>query len=273
MACNLSGKRAVTRTKPLLMCKVPLFGAWLLLVPLPASAQRPSIEVKEPPVKDWYATSSGEWIFSIPVLDVNGSDRGGIVRFAPFFNLQGLVNYDLSTHFGFFTGLTLRNLGFIYDVPDPPDGQAGSDVRYKFRTYDVGVPVGIKFGRMNHGLVFIGYELELPFNYKEKRFENEKKEDKFDVWFSSRNEPLFHSVMLGLQGPHGATIKFKYYLSNFHNTDFTETVDGVETKPYAGLNANIFYVSLGYDLFDGREFIYRPHRTTEERHAWLAPMD
>lgn len=249
------------------MTKILLMAALLAACPLAASAQSGgTLERKEPPVHDWYLTSGGEWIFSMPILDVNGNDKGSVVRFSPFFNLQGLANYDLSPHFGVFTGLTVRNLGFIYDVPD-------SELRYKFRTYNVGVPVGIKVGRMNHALVFVGYELELPFNYKEKRFANEKKEDKFDAWFSSRNEMLFHSVMLGLQGPRGTTIKFKYYLSNFHNTDFTETVNGVETKPYAGLKANILYVSLAFDLFDGERFVYTPAHRTEEKHAWLAPQD
>jgi hypothetical protein len=251
------------------MIKVPLLAALLAALPLITSAQGSEQKTRnmkwtEPPVKDWYLTSSGEWIFSMPILDVGGSSKGAVVRFSPFFNVQGLANYDLNKHFGIFTGLTVRNLGFIYDVPDSP-------VRYKFRTYNVGIPVGIKVGTMNKALVFVGYELELPFNYKEKRFENEKKEDKFDVWLSNRNELLFHSLMLGVQGPHGTTIKFKYYLNNFHNTDFTETVDGVETKPYQGLNANIFYVSLAFDLFDGGRFIYSPDKKTEEKQAWLAP--
>lgn len=245
---------------------VAAFSAFTLSGPS-ASAQTPSTPPpSDPGPKEWYVTGSGEWIFSVPVLDVNGNSEGAVVRFSPFFNLQSRVNYDLGHHFGLFTGLSLRNLGFIYDVPD-------TNLRYKFRTYTVGVPVGIKVGNMNNALVFLGYELELPINYKEKRFVNGEKDDKFDAWISSRTEPVFHSVMLGLQGPRGTTLTFKYYLTNFHNTDFTEKVDGVEVKPYAGLNANIFYVSLAYQLFDGEEFT-GPHRKAErEQHAFLAPTD
>lgn len=221
-----------------------------------------NIEVKEPALRQWYLTSSGEWIFSMPVLDVNGSDKGSVVRFAPFFNVRAMANYDLGPHFGFFTGLTVRNLGFIYDVPDSP-------VRYKFRTYNVGVPLGLKFGRMNRGLIFAGYELEFPFNYKEKQFVNDDRVDRFNVWLSDRNERLFHSVMFGVQGVHGTTITVKYYLSNFHNKDFTEVKDGVEVKPYAGLEAHILYISLAVDLFDGREFIFhrKPDRKPREQKA------
>lgn len=193
-----------------------------------------------------YGTGSLEWIFSVPVLDVNGSDKGGVVRFSPFFNAQWMLNYDLGNHFGLFTGFSIRNQGFIYQVPD-------TSLRFKFRTYNVGIPVGIKIGRMNKTLFFAGYEVELPFNYKEKRFENERKEDKFNVWFSDRNTLLFQSVFLGIQGPKSTTLTMRYYLTNFHNTDFTESKNGVTTKPYAGLNANILTFSLGYALFDGNK--------------------
>lgn len=193
-------------------------------------------------VHKWYRTSGGEWIFSSALLDVNGSDQGSIVRFSPFFNAQLMGNYDFSPKAGVFVGLSVRNIGFIYDVPD-------TSLRFKYRTYDVGVPIGLKLGDMDGTMVFLGYEVEFPINYKEKRFENEKKEDKFNVWFSDRNEPVFHTVMLGFQFLHGTTLKFKYHITNFHNKDFSEDVNGVKVKPYDGLNANIIYVSLGYGLF------------------------
>ena len=194
--------------------------------------------------KSWYFTSSGEWIFSSAILDVgpDGNDQGSIIRFSPVFNALGMANHDFSEHAGMFIGLGVRNVGFIYDVPD-------SEFRYKFRPYNLGVPVGLKFGDMDGGMVYLGYEMELPFNYKEKEFQNEKKEDKFNVWFSDRTEPLMHTLFLGVQFKYGTSLKFKYYLTNFHNTDFTETKDGVTTKPYAGLNANIIYVSLSFGLF------------------------
>lgn len=212
-----------------------------------------TIEQQAPGTRKWYGTGSGEWIFSAPILDANGSDKGAVVRFAPVVNLQWVANYDLSSRFGFFVGASVRNLGFIYDVPD----SAGSpvDVRYKFRTYTLGVPVGLKIGRMNRGLVFLGYEAELPFAYKEKRFENGDRKDRFHAWFSDRTEPFFHSAMIGFQTRYGTTVKFKYYLNNFHNKDFTERVDNTTVRPYSGLNANLITLSLSIDLFRGTEFV------------------
>ncbi|MBK9420109.1 MAG: hypothetical protein IPN44_03540 [Flavobacteriales bacterium] len=190
-----------------------------------------------------YFSGSGELIFSAPILDVNGSDKGSVVRFSPFFNVQSILNMDVSEHVGFFTGLGLRNQGFIYQVPD-------TNIRYKFRTYNIGIPVGMKIGTMNKELVYFGYELELPFNYKEKKFIDGDREDRFDVWFGDRTERLFHSVFLGFQGPYGSNLTIRYYLNNFHNTAFKETKDGVTTTPYAGMKENIIAVSLGFGLFD-----------------------
>ncbi|MBL7940298.1 MAG: hypothetical protein JNL43_13130 [Flavobacteriales bacterium] len=213
----------------------------LLLAPMFTSGQ-----TVEPPPGKAYFSSGGETIFSMPILDVGGSDQGSIVRFSPFFNAQGMVNYDLSKSFGLFTGLSIRNQGFIYQVPD-------TSLRFKFRTYNLGVPVGFKVGTMNHTLVFLGYQLEVPINYKEKRFENEKKEEKFNVWFSDRTEKIFHSVFIGFQGPGSSVLTVRYYLNNFHNKNYTEEKDGITYKPYDGLNANILAISAGFRVFDGRK--------------------
>ncbi len=215
-----------------------------------------------PSAKKAYLTTSGEWIFSMPILDVGGSDKGGVVRFSPVFNGQTMVNYDLSAHAGLFTGISIRNQGFIYKVPD-------TDIRYKFRTYNVGIPVGLKLGKMNNTLVFLGYELELPFNYKEKRFEGDHKEEKFNVWFSDRNSTFYQSVFVGFQGPGSSILTVRYYLTNFHNQDFTEKKDGVTLKPYDGLNANVLAVSIGFGLFDVRKRVPTHfHTETPVKTAW-----
>lgn len=193
-----------------------------------------------------YFSGSGELIFTVPVLDVNGSDKGAVVRFAPFFNTQAILNMDLNDHVGFFTGLGIRNQGFIYQVPD-------TNIRYKFRTYNVGIPVGLKLGTMKQRLVYLGYELEFPFNYKEKKFVGDERDDRFNVWMSDRTERLFHSVFLGFQGPYGSNLTIRYYLNNFHNTAFSETKDGITTTPYAGMKENIIAVSLGMGLFNTKK--------------------
>lgn len=215
----------------LLLCCAPVYGqdgAWTSFTDTP------------PPGKA-YLTEGGEWLLTLPILD-DGS--GDVVRFAPLFNARYLLHYDANEHIGFFTGLSVSNLGFIHDAPNGD--------RYKYRTYNAGLPVGIKLGRMHGTLVALGYELEKPLNYKEKRFVNERKEDKFNVWFSERTEPWFHSVFLSAQGPAGSTLTVRYHLTTFHNTSYVERMDAGDVRPYAELGGNLLVVSVGFGLYNGK---------------------
>ena len=189
----------------------------------------------------FYGSGGSEMIFSLATIDNQGESTGNVLRWAPVFNLQGFANLDLSNTVGFFAGLGFRNVGFIYNMPN-------SSITMKYRTYNLGIPVGVKLGKLDFMFLFAGYEIEFPFHYKEKKFENEKK-DKFTVWFSNRVEPVQHALFAGLQFPHGLDVKFKYYLTNFHNLNYVEIVDNEETKPYEFLRTNIFYFSLSWNLF------------------------
>lgn len=202
-----------------------------------------NISVAQTEYKKAYVSSGGEMIFSMANISADGVDIDPVVRFSTFFNVQTLVNYDFSSSAGVFTGLSIKNVGFIFDVPN-------SNERKKVRTYNLGIPVGFKLGNLDNIFIYGGYELEFPINYKEKTFVNDEKEDKFNVWFSSRTKTVQSSVFVGLQFPFGANLKFKYYLSNFFNEDYTaKDENGISYKPYEGLEANIFYFSLSFDLF------------------------
>jgi len=196
--------------------------------------------------KKIYTTTSGELIFSFANINYKGDETGSIMRFSPVVNLQNWINIDKSENFGWFSGLSVRNVGFIYEPPD----QTG--IKKKYRTYNIGVPIGIKVGNLSKSFLFGGYELEMPVNFKEKTFENENK-TKNNVWFSNQVTTFQHSLMLGVQLPHGATLKFKYYLSNFFNKDYTRS-DG--SKPYQNSDYNIFYFSLSFGLLKNTEFYY-----------------
>jgi hypothetical protein len=189
----------------------------------------------------FYGSSASEMIFSFAVIDNDGNDQGSILRWAPVFNIQGFANFDIANTIGLFTGLGIKNVGFIYDVPN-------SSIRMKYRTYNFGIPVGMKIGKLDFMFLFAGYEIEFPFHYKEKKFENEIKE-KFGVWFSERVEPVQHSLIAGIQFPYGAVIKFKYYLTNFHNRDYTEEINGQFSKPYENLKSNVILISLAWNMF------------------------
>lgn len=190
-----------------------------------------------------YWSGSAEMIFSWATIDNQGNSSGNIMRWAPVINLQGMLNHDFNNTIGLFTGLAVRNVGFIYE--DPFDI---NKTKFKYRTYNIGIPFGFKVGKLDKALFFAGYEIEIPFVYKEKQFVNDAKDSKDVIWFSDRVEIFQQAVMVGVQLPYGATLKFKYYLSNFHNRDYIALIDGVETKPY-DFESNVFYFSIAWNVF------------------------
>lgn len=208
-----------------------------------------------------YVTSGGEMIFSFANIDNNGINPENIVRFSPVFNAQVYGNFDFGQNFGLIAGGSIRNVGFINGNTDPEN----SGVKKKYRNYNLGIPIGIKIGKLNKVFLFGGYEIEFPFHYKEKTFVNGTKQDaKISTWFSSRTPVLYHTVFAGIQFPYGMSLKFKYYLTNFFNKDFTETVNGVQTKPYSGYDANVFYFSFSFALFQNNKVYYKEYKESSD---------
>jgi hypothetical protein len=167
-----------------------------------------------------------------------------------------MLNHDLSNNFGVFTGLALRNVGYIYDHYNLNYQDPGVDkfVKKKFRSYNVGVPVGIKVGNLDNFFIYGGYEVEFPFLYKEKTFDQGDKIEKITGWFSKREEWLQHGFLAGIQFKNGINLKFKYYMSEFHNQDF---VDYNGSRPYSGIESHIFYFSFSSYLFKNTKY-YSP---------------
>ncbi len=203
-------------------------------------------------MKGFYGSQEMEIIFSLAEIDAPGTNVENILRFSPVFNFMGYTNLDFGKNFGIYGGLGFRNVGFIADFPDTED-----DLRIKYRTYNAGVPIGFKIGNLdqkNPRFLFAGYELELPFHYKEKRFENGDKVDKITSWFTNRTDVLAHAVFAGFQFPNGVSLKMKYYLSEFFNSSFVEYIDDpdgnrVGIRPFENLHVNVFYFSLSFYPF------------------------
>jgi hypothetical protein len=118
---------------------------------------------------------------------------------------------------------------------------------------------------MNRSFLYGGYELEIPVNFKEKIFTNGDKTSKRSEWFSAETTTFNHAVFVGVQMPHGANIKFKYYLTNFFNKDYT-TLDsqGLSYKPYQDMNVNVFYFSLNLFILKNTHFYYDKEKPTSE---------
>jgi len=197
-----------------------------------------------------YFTSGGELIFSFASIDNKGDDGGNVMRFTGFLHLQGLLNHDFNNTLGIFTGLAIRNVGFIYN-----NWETG--LKKKYRTYNLGIPFGFKLGAMNRTHMYAGYEIEFPTNYKEKTFNNERKDDKFNIWFTSRVPTIYNTVFVGIQFRYGINLKFKYYLTNFFDQSYSEiNNDGIKEQPFKDIDVRIFYFFLNINLFRGSKFSY-----------------
>lgn len=197
--------------------------------------------------KSTYVTTYIDFPFTWSNATDNGVDLNGVVRFTPFFNFGNNLNIDFSDKAGFYVGWSIHNTGFIYDVD--------ASTRKKVRNYYLGIPVGLKLGNMWGSFLYTGYEIEFPFNYKEKTIINEQK-TKFSTWFSSRTG-IQQSFTVGVQSPYGASLKFKYYFTNFYKQSYTESNgSGGTVKPYEDFNANIFWLSLTFEIFRGLDFVY-----------------
>lgn len=197
-----------------------------------------------------YFTSGTEFIFSWASIDNDGVEGNNVMRFTGFLHLQGMYNYDFNNSVGLITGIALRNVGFIENGPDP-------GLKKKYRTYNIGIPIGFKLGSMGRTHLYGGYEIEFPINYKEKTFNNEIKEDKFNIWFSKRVPAFYNTVFVGIQFKYGLNLKFKYYLTNFFNQSYSEVnQDGITIYPYENKDVRIFYFSLNINLFRDVHFNY-----------------
>jgi hypothetical protein len=197
-----------------------------------------TIEVSKAQIKT-YTTSGTEFIFSFADYKVNSESINTPLRFSCFLHLGNEYHVDLTKNLGFFTGYGLRNIGF---------SSTQGDSTYKRRNYYFGVPLAIKLGNLNDGTyLYAGGEAELALNYKEKLFISEKKIEsaKFNVWFSDRTPLIMPSLFVGLNTKSGMNLKFKYYLKDFFNRNFTE--NGV--KIYQNVDeAKIFYFSISWNV-------------------------
>lgn len=220
--------------------------------------------------KKSYVSFEGEMIFSLAnIEEPELADLEQNLRWSPVFNLAWHYNYDATDFFGLNIGLGIRNVGFIVKNDGFSIGNNVLDTesvgidRKKYRTYNLGLPIGFKLGRLDQArplFVFAGVEFEIPFHYKEKQFDGGDKLRKRTDWFSDRTTDFQQSVFVGIQLPDGFSLKAKYYLTEFFNSDFTETIsagegsENVVISPYENFNANIVYLSVTWFPFQDLDY-------------------
>jgi hypothetical protein len=187
-----------------------------------------------------YMSHGGELILSFS--DASHAGLKSIPRLSGAIHCQSLINVNISRILGLYTGLALRNIGIIYKQNDSLF--SNQEVKYKQRSYTLGIPLAIKIGNMNKKkFLYAGGEIEYAFAYKQKIFVGKHK-DVFSNWFGKQVNPWQPSLFAGIQIRNGFNLKFKYYLNNFLNKDYTTSQNGQLYKPFANMNSHIWYVSV-----------------------------
>jgi hypothetical protein len=201
-----------------------------------------------------YHSSGSEIILSGADMVFNGTDVNNNMRFTLFFHTQQQINFDLTNNIGLYTGLAIRNVGLImedlyqnvgYDV-DNTDPDYNKNTKIKHRSYSLGFPLAVKIGSFDKNYFFYaGGEYEWMFAYKQKKFIDGEKY-KFTEWTSDRVNPWIPSLFAGIQFPYGFNLKFKYYLNDFLNKDFTGQDFGQDVDYSQFQSSNIWYISLSF---------------------------
>lgn len=186
----------------------------------------------------WYITRGGDAaLVSFSNVSRNGKMLNNVPRFTAFLNTGTNFNYNFSKNAGFFTGINGKNIGLIYDDND--------SVRWKRRVLAIGVPAGFKFGNLKkHNFFYFGGQADFAINYKQKKFIDGKKVEKNNDWFGKQTPIFMPSVFAGFQTNRKLGLKAQYFINNFFNRDYTEGT----AKPFAGMEANVFFLTLSYDF-------------------------
>ncbi len=128
-------------------------------------------------------------------------------------------------------GLNIKNLGFIIK---------GDTTTNKYRVYTLGVPVGLKIGKLKGNHLIVGGGVDFPFNYKVKRWDrNRQNKTKSNEWFSNKVNPVLPYATVGARFKNSITAKVLYYPTNFWNDNHAI---------YKNSTANLIVLTLGFDI-------------------------
>jgi hypothetical protein len=184
-----------------------------------------------------YSTSGGELIFQSAVIEQNGDNVNTNLRFTLWFHAGEYVHLDAGNNIGFFSGIGIRNVGFI---------TSENDVKTKYRSYNLGIPLALKLGSFKDNFyIYGGGEYEWMFHFKQKTFIDDDK-IKYSKWFSDRTPHFIPSVFAGIQFPKGINIKFKYYLDDFLNHKYQGSGVNSDYTPFT--KTQVWYIALSFQF-------------------------
>jgi len=187
--------------------------------------------------QDVYTITSSELLFQSSTIEKSGEQLNTNLRFTLFFHLGEYVHFDMGNYVGLYTGLGIRNVGFITEE---------NGIKTKYRSYMLGAPLALKLGSFKDRFyVYGGGEYEWMFAFKQKTFVDEQK-IKYNEWFSNRTPSLIPSLFVGIQFPYGLNFKFKYYLNDFLNHEYQGS--DAYSDYTAFTRTQVWYISMSIQI-------------------------
>lgn len=214
-----------------------------------------------------YTNTAGEMLFQMSEVNRGGNQIPTDLRWTIFFHLGQYFHFDFNDYVGLYSGIAIRNVGFIMNEKELNSQNESVLVKHIYRTYNIGIPLAFKVGSIKDNFfIFFGGEYEWLFHFKHKYWpsgggsrNNEKV--KYTDWFSSNTPYFIPSLFAGVQFPRGINVKFKYYMQNYLNKDYLDA-DG--NKPYGDLNVRLFYISVSFTIpYRGTRTLWEKETITE----------
>lgn len=205
-----------------------------------------------------YGVFESKTLFQIGMIeDSAGNSVKSILRFAPFVNYTLQAHKDFSNKFGLYTGIGVKNVGFI-------TRQNSTDMTVKSRAYCLNIPVGLKFGNFKEDTyLFLTGEVLMQLDYKEKVFINDDKSKRKSFYDDDIN--LFNYS--GSVGFHlkGFVVGADYTFSNFFSDKYRFQPDKNNTATYAGPSkSNILTFFVGFRTNLSAEAVSAPEKQLQQ---------
>lgn len=212
--------------------------------PTDSTSKKLKFETKvKHPIKQFYVATGGELIFAFADVDAFLMQDENKLRFSLFPHVQQQYHYNFAKSFGFYTGISIVNVGMknYFTTND------GTEFELRQRSMSFGIPLAIKIGNLEKGnYIALGATAEFMFHYKQKLYFNDEKFKRKD-WFADDVNLFNPSVYVDIRNKTGTYIRFKYYLSDFlvgqtQTFNFTDAI----TVNYTATQSTLFYISVGH---------------------------
>jgi hypothetical protein len=176
--------------------------------------------------KKVYVVFENKALFQMGLLkDSAGNKQNSSMRFAPFANLTLEMHKDLDITFGIYTGIGVKNVGFIYK----PNDSINSKV--KSRAYSLCIPIGFKYGNIiEDKYLYVSAELLIQLGYKEKAFTNDGDISIRKNLYKSNPINIFNYCATIGYNYKGYTIGVEYTLGNFYDPNYRFQPDKANAK-------------------------------------------